>query len=437
LTLRGRNDWSSTLPPNNNSYFYPAADLSIIVSDLPFLKSNLGPVSYLKLRGSVTQVGKDAPPLSIYPALEAAPTSYGGYRYGFTGPNPNLRPEMNTAWEAGVEARLFNNRMNIDFSYYNTFSEDQIITGFRMSYATGFVLNNMNVGSFKTNGVEFRIDGDIVKNRNWTVNAGLNLTKNHSNVISLPKNLSEYYNAYTWVSGNIRNGIQVGYPITSLTGLDYQKNDKGQHLIDPSTGLPLAAAVWSYLGDREPKLLVGFNASVKYKDLTLTALLDGRIGATVVNGTKRYMMTYGYSNESVIQREAPPVVFEGVLKDTYENTETPTVNTIGVKLGDLQYGYAGLDPDWIEKDINYMRLQELRLSYSVNKKLLETATRKLISAATIFASGSDLFVWTNYSGIDVVGNSNSAALGGTGGAGFDMMSIAAPRRVSFGLSVTF
>ncbi|MCX6237269.1 MAG: TonB-dependent receptor, partial [Bacteroidia bacterium] len=110
-------------------------------------------------------------PLSIYPALEAAPTSYGGYRYGFTGPNANLRPEMNTAWETGIEARLFNNRMNIDFSYYNTLSKDQIITGFRMSYATGFVLNNMNVGSFKTSGVEFRVDGDIIKNRDWTVNA--------------------------------------------------------------------------------------------------------------------------------------------------------------------------------------------------------------------------------------------------------------------------
>jgi TonB-linked SusC/RagA family outer membrane protein len=437
LTLRGRNDWSSTLPANNNSYFYPAADLSVIVTDLPFLKTKLGPISYLKLRGSVTQVGKDAPPLSIYPALEAAPTSYGGYRYGFTGPNPNLRPEMNTAWEAGIEARLFNNRLNVDMTYYNTFSEDQIITGFRMSYATGFVLNNMNVGSFKTNGVEFRVDGDIVKNRNWTINAGLNLTKNGSNVISLPKNVSEYYNAYTWVSGNIRNGVMVGYPITSLTGLDYQKNAKGQVLIDPSSGLPLAAGTWSYLGDREPKLLVGFNASIRYKGLLLSALLDGRIGASVVNGTKRYMQQYGYSVESVVQREAAPVVFDGVLKDTYENTDTPTINTIGVKLGDLQYGYAGQDPDWIEKDINYLRLQELRLSYSLSKKLLETGTKKLISAATIYVSGSDLFILTNYSGIDVVGNSNSAALGGTGGTGFDMMSIAAPRRISFGLSVTF
>ncbi len=437
LTLRGRNDWSSTLPTNNNSYFYPAVDASFILSDLAILKPISETLSYLKLRASATQVGKDAPPLSIYPALEAAPTSFGGYRYGYTGPNPNLRPEMNTAWEVGLEGRLLKNRLNVDMAYYSTSSKDQIITGFRMSYATGFVLNNMNVGSFKTSGVEMRIDGDIIKNRNWTFNAGINFTKNWSNVESLPKNVSEYYNAYTWVSGNIRNGITVGSPITSLTGLDYQRNTSGKVLIDPSTGLPLASGTWTYLADREPKLLIGFNASVKYKNISLTALLDGRIGATVVDGTKRYMQQYGYSTESVTQREAAPVVFDGVLKDTYENSATPTVNTIGVKLGDLQYGYAGQDPDWIEQNINYLKLADVRLNYSLKSEWLLRVTRKTVSAASIFASGSDLFVWTNYSGIDVVGNSNNAALGGTGGAGFDMMSIAAPRRISFGLSVTF
>ena len=438
LTVRGTNDWSSTLPPENNSYFYPAVDASIILSDFAFMKPLSKKLNYLKLRASATQVGKDAPPLSIYPALEAAATSYGGYRYGFTGPNPNLRPEMNTSWEAGFEGRMFNSRLNFDGAYYHTFSKDQIITGFRMSYATGFVLNNMNVGSFNTSGFELGIDGDIVKNRDWVVNARVNISKNWSEVVSLPKNVTEYYNAYTWVSGNIRNGIMVGSPITALTGLDYQRNNTGKVLIDPSTGLPLAASTWSVIGNREPKMLYGFNASVVYKKtVTLTALLDGRFGATVVNGTKRYMQQYGYSQESVTQREAAPVVFDGVLKDTYENSATPTTNSISVKLGDLQYGYSGQDPDWVEKNINYLRLAEVRLSYNINSEWLAKITKKTISYASLFAAGNDLAVWTNYSGIDVVGNSNSAALGGTGGAGFDMMAIAAPRRITFGLSVTF
>ena len=170
---------------------------------------------------------------------------------------------------------------------------------------------------------------------------------------------------------------------------------------------------------------------------SLSTLFDGRVGATVVNGTKRYMMQNGYSEESVSMREAGPIVFRGVLKDGYENSATPTVNSIGVKLGDLQYGYAGNDADWIEKNIQYLRLAELRLSYSFDRKWIEKATRGIVTAASVFASGTDLFVITNYSGIDVVGNSNSASLGGTGGVGFDMMSIAAPRGFSFGLNVTF
>lgn len=437
LTFRGRNDWSSTLPLDNNKYFYPGVDFGLIVSDLPFLKAYNEVLSYVKLRASWAKVGKDAPPLSIYPALESTSTTAGGYRYGFTGPNPNLRPEMNTSWEVGVESRLFRNRLNVDFAYYNTYSQDQIITGFRMSYATGFVLNNMNVGSFRTDGVELRIDGDIIKNRNWLFNMAVNMSKNWSRVESLPKNVSEYYNAYTWVSGNIRNGIQVGHPITSISGQDYQKNEKGDVLIDPSTGLPLVSSVWTVLGNREPALKYGITAQVKYKGFSLSTLFDGRVGATVVNGTKRYMMQNGYSEESVTMREAGPIVFRGVLKDGYENSATPTVNTIGVKIGDLQYGYSGNDADWIEKNIQYLRLAELRLSYSFDRKWIEKATRGIVTAASVFASGTDLFVITNYSGIDVVGNSNSASLGGTGGVGFDMMSIAAPRGFSFGLNVTF
>ncbi|PKP07562.1 MAG: SusC/RagA family TonB-linked outer membrane protein [Bacteroidetes bacterium HGW-Bacteroidetes-5] len=437
LTFRARNDWSSTLPMDNNRYFYPGVEASFIVSDLPFFKTRSETFSYLKLRGSVAQVGKDAPPLSIYPALETTSTTAGGYRYGFTGPNLSLRPEMNTAWEVGLEGRLFRNRLDFDVAYYNTLSEDQIITSFRMSYATGFVLNNMNVGSFKTSGVEMRIGGDIIKNRDLIWNVSVNWSKNWSNVVSLPENVTEYYNPYTWVSGNIRNGIKVGFPITSITGNDFQKNANGQVLIDPSSGLPLTSGAWTVLGDREPDLKFGFMTTLKYKAFSISALLDGRLGATMVNGTKRIMMTNGYSLESVEMRKAGPVVFDGVLNDGNQNTETPTINNIAVKLGDIQYGYAGADPNWIETGVNYLRLGEVRLNYNVDRKWLAKATKGVISAASVFATGTDLLVWTNYSGIDVVGNSNSASLGGTGGVGFDMMAIAAPRGLSFGVNITF
>jgi TonB-linked SusC/RagA family outer membrane protein len=437
LTLRGRNDWSSTLPVANRSFFYPAADLSFMVSELPFLKKHSDTWSYLKLRGSLAKVGKDAPPLSIQPSLALQTTTGAGYAYGFTGPNLALRPEMNTAWEVGLEGRLFNSRLNFDMAYYNTQSKDQIITGFRMSYATGFVLNNRNMGSFKTDGVEFLVSYDFLRSSDWLVTFGVNGSKNWSKVLSLPPGVSEYYNSATWVSGNLRNGIMVGSPITTITGNDYQRNSKGQVLIDPTSGLPLTSSAWTVLGDREPKFSLGFTGSVRYKNLTLSCLLSAKINTQVVNGTKRTLMGAGMSQESVTLRQRGAIVFNGVIKDGKENSTTPTVNNIAVKMGDLSSGYAGADPDWIEKGINYLNVSEIRLSYNFDKKLLSKLTNNLVSGCQFFVAGSDLYVFTNYSGIDPVGNATSSAVGGTGGVGFDMLSIGAPRGYSCGLNITF
>lgn len=435
ITLRGRNDWSSTLPVENNRYFYPSVEASFILSDLDFMKS-VEPINYVKLRGSVAQVGKDAGPLEIDPELEPTELTGGGFKYGFTGPNPNLRPEMTTAYEFGADVQLLNNRLNASFTYFGTRNADQIVKGFRLSYATGFVLNNMNVGTFKTWGWEAHVDGDIVrKPEGVTWNVGVNVSHGGSKVLFLPENVSEYYNAYTWNSGNIRNGIMVGHPITTLTGRAYLRNDAGDILIEPTTGMPLTDPEWSVIGDREPLLRFGITSSLRYKNFSASALFAGRFGATVVNGTKRVMMTQGTSLESVELRESGPFVFEGVLRDGNENTDNPTKNTIVTDY--RNYGatiYGGNDEDWLEKDVHYLRLQELRLAYRLPASTLNWT--KIASSFDVFVVGNDLVTWTNYSGIDAVGNTVSAAAGGTGGEGYDVWSIPNPRGISFGISLT-
>src|SRR5699024_152707 len=128
--------------------------------------------------------------------------------------------------------RFADNRINANFTYYHTHSADQIVKGFRLSYATGFVLNTLNVGTFNTWGWEAHIDGDIINNAQglrW--NVGVNLSRTNSKIVSLPENVTEYYNAYTWNSGNIRNGISQGNPITTLTGRAYERNEAGDVLI--------------------------------------------------------------------------------------------------------------------------------------------------------------------------------------------------------------
>lgn len=435
VTLRGRNDWSSTLPVANNSYFYPALEVSFIASDLKALKS-VTFINYLKIRGALARVGKDAGPLEIDPQLESTGLTGGGFKYGYTGPNRNLRPELTTSREIGFEGRFWDDRINADFTYFYTHCTDQIVKGFRLSYATGFVLNTLNVGSFDTWGWESHIDVDVVRNtRGLRWNVGLNLSQVDSKVTSLPKNVTEYYNPYTWSSGNLRTGIIQGYPITTITGRAFERNDNGDVLINPTTGLPIVSSQWSVLGNREPKLRFGFSTALTYGNFRLSALFSGLYHTTVVNGTKRSMMSSGTSWESVDLRERPPVVFTGVLKDGNEDSKTPTKNNIDVTYA--AYGssiYGGNDEDWLEKDVNYVRLQELRLSYRLPGSLLKRT--KLISGANVFIVGNDLLTWTNYSGIDAVGNTVSAAAGGTGGVGYDLWSLPNPRGVTIGLSIT-
>ncbi|MFT4223350.1 SusC/RagA family TonB-linked outer membrane protein [Dysgonomonas sp.] len=436
LTLRARNDWSSTLPKQHNSYFYPAAELAFVASELPFIKPINNVVNYLKLRGAVAQVGKDASPLSINPELIPTELTGKGYKYYWTGPNLDLKPEMTTSWEAGFEGRFLNDRIVADFTYFNTRCDDQIVNGFRMSYASGFVLNTRNMGSFKTWGWEGHIDGDIINQKGLRWNVGLNLSHTSSEVLSMP--VPEYYDAYTWNSGNLRNGVVVGKPVTTIMGNDFKRNEKGDVLINPTTGVPVVSSALSYLGDREPMLRMGITTALTYKGLRLSAMFAGKLDAMIVNGTKRYMMQNGSSWESVKMREKGAVVFRGILEDGLENTANPTVNNISVTFDDYSSTtYTGADPNWIEKNVNYIRLQELRLSYTLPSKFLKKLWGGLISYASVYVCGNDLYTWTNYSGIDAVGNTVSASAGGVGGEGYDTWALPNPRGITCGFSLTF
>jgi hypothetical protein len=249
----------------------------------------------------------------------------------------------------------------------------------------------------------------------------------------------EVYDAYTFGNtAGVRNGAMVGYPLTTITGTDFQRNENGDVLIDPASGFPLLSDQYTVLGDRQPELRFGITTSFAYKGLRLSAMFAGMYDATVVNGTKRAMMQAGTSWESVAMRERGPFVFNGVLKDGSENSVNPTRNTIAVSY-DLTSAsiYSGAPANWIENNINYLRLQEVRLSYTIPSKVIKKLWNGLISYANVYVCGNDLYTWTNYSGIDAVGNTVAASAGGSGGAGYDTWSIPNPRGFTCGVSLTF
>jgi TonB-linked SusC/RagA family outer membrane protein len=163
VTATGRNDWTSTIPKNANSFFYPSLSSSFVFSDA---FPSIGEFMTGKLRAAYAEVGRDARPYAYVPALESKTTSFGGYGYGFTGPNPNLRPEFARSYEFGTELGFFEDRLGLDVTVYRKRTVDQILNDVRGSYATGYILFNLNGGETRNTGVEVTLRGTPLERDN-------------------------------------------------------------------------------------------------------------------------------------------------------------------------------------------------------------------------------------------------------------------------------
>lgn len=438
LTITGRNDWSSTLPKNSNSFFYPSASFSFIFSDL-FKDKSIYPLTMGKLRTSVAQVGKDALPFSLYPALEAQLTTGGGYAYGFTAPNPFLRPEKVTSKEIGFELQFFNNRLGLDAAFYKSKSVDQIINGLRISYGTGFILKNVNAGRMENSGMEFLLRGTPIQRKDFSWDMTVNFTKTNSKLLQLGQGIPEYYNSDTWLFGNVRNGARVDNPLTTFTArFSFDRNEKGDILISPSTGLPLQIdnAVWPVAGDRNPDFTMGITNRLTYKKFSFSFLWDIRKGGDVYNATGLYLYTRGLHVKSIENRESF-IIIPGVLKDGLQNTANPTKNNISINpyYNNTYYSGSLLDQEFIERDVNWVRLRDVSLSYEL--PVAWFAKTKVIKRMSFGITGTDLLLFTNYSGGDPGTNAVTAATGGSGGSGFDYGALPVSKRYNFTLRTTF
>ncbi|HEY6784981.1 MAG TPA: SusC/RagA family TonB-linked outer membrane protein, partial [Gemmatimonadales bacterium] len=273
VTGTGRNDWSSTIPQQRNSFFYPSVSASFILSDaVPEIRRHLT----AKLRAAYADAGLDAQPYSDRPSLQHKTTSFGGFGYNFWGPNPKLSPEFTKSWEVGGEFSFLDNRLGLDVTYYRDWTQNQIVNNLRGSYGTGFILFNLNGADTRGHGVEMTLRATPVERSTiaWNVIANFNSTRNYVN--SLP-GIPESYVSDTWFYGNVRAGTMPGLSTMSLTGTFYLRNNKGQLLIDPTTGLPISSPNFINAGyDRQPDFTIGITNTVRYKRFTLSFLVDLR-----------------------------------------------------------------------------------------------------------------------------------------------------------------
>ena len=434
LTYSHRFESSSIFPKDLREYNYPAASLSVIMSDIfPGIKKSA--LNFWKLRGSLASTARSSSPYANQSVFNLVQSSGGGYAYGFNNNNFFLSPELQKTFEVGTELRLFNDRANIDFTVYNTKVTNQIAENFRASYVTGFVLNTLNVASTRNTGVEFSLGVTPVVTKNFKWNVKFNFNKMKNKVLSLPPNVPEFYISDTWAYANARGGLITGGPTTAITAFGYARNNAGDILINPADGLPVIDQTFKVRGDRNPDFTLGTINSLQYKNWSLNFLWDLKVGGDIFNGTDMYLTVNGKSNRTS-DRETPRVI-NGVLNDGLQNTANPTQNTIVVTPVNLQTYYQARLPEeeFIEKDINWFRLRDVTLTYQVPENSLKRL--RYFKTLSFFLTGNDLVLFTNYTGADPQTNTNNASTRGVGGWGFDYGNIAAPLSLNFGLRAGF
>lgn len=429
-----RNDRTSTIPIDRYSFWYPSVSTSFVFTDVPAFKDALSSIfTSGRLRAAYAEVGRDARPYAYLPYLEYKATVGGGYGYGFYGPNPDLKPEFAKSYEFGLELAFLQDRLGVDVTYYNKRTVDQIINDIRGSYSTGYILFNLNGGSTQNKGVEITLRGTPVKNKNFSWDILANFEKAKGTVLSLPNELPESYVSDTWLYGNVRNGNTPGKSTRSLTGFFYLRNKDNELLIDPTTGLPLRSTVFIDAGyDRQPDFSIGITNTFKYKAFSLSFLLDIRKGGDILNATEHYLTTKGLSPRTVDRTE--PRIINGVIRDGLENSANPTRNNL-IVVPRFQTGYytSMSEELFIEKDINWVRLRDVTLNYRLPAEMLKK--QKFVKSASIFVTGTDLFLISNYTGMDPIVNGNSAAVGGSGGVGIDFGNFPIPMGINFGVRI--
>ncbi|ATL49751.1 SusC/RagA family TonB-linked outer membrane protein [Chitinophaga caeni] len=434
LDMTARNDWSSTLPKKNNSFFYPSVSGSWVFTELLKDKGISNILNYGKLRANFAQVGNDADPYSLtnYYSKASINGGFGSTIFPFNGVpgftvydevgNPNLEPEITTAYEIGTELNFFNNNLTVDFSYYHNISKNQIIP-VPLAYSSGYVQATLNAGKIENKGVELSLRGTPIR-----TSYGLNVefygtfTKNVSNVISVKTG--------QLVVGGF-NGMSIvaaeGQPYGSFYAVDIARDDKGRVIVDED-GYPEWTDSPRYLGSYNPDYQASLGTNIHYKGWNFNMLFETKQGGVFFSRTKDIMAFVGTSAETVRGGRDPHIWPNSVYLDGdgkyVENTDR--------KFNPEVYYPSNMPPGTSIVDASYVRLREASLSYRLPKNLLN---RTPFGDITLGLFGNNLFLWTAKSNEFADPEINSTGAGNA--QGFDFTAQPSLRNFGFNVKVSF
>ena len=432
LTLTGRNDWSSALPEENRSFFYPSVSLGYVFTEtLGLGDSDL--FSYGKLRLSYAEVGKDTDPYRTAQLFEISPRSpflgQSGFRLSDQVGNPNLRPERTAAFEIGTDLRFFNNRLAIDATYFVQNSRDQIIA-VPISNATGFSRFFTNAGELENRGVELLISGTPVTLGAFRWDATLNWSRITNEVVAMPPQLDEIvFEDQFYIQNKIVRGGSAG----DLYGFAFNRTPDGRLLIDADGFPSVNTTEYVLAGNALPDWQGGLTNTFTYKGLSLSVLLEWRQGGDVYDLGFRNALRNGILAET--ERRYEQVVFNGVVNTGTAENPVYQENTTPVEInGETVYrsfGRYNSAAEVVLQDASWFRVRNLNLSYSLPGSLLDNY---LISSARISFTGNNLFLSTPFKGYDPESNQFGS---GSNSYGFTGLGVPQTRSYTVGVNVTF
>jgi TonB-linked SusC/RagA family outer membrane protein len=426
LDLTARNDWSSTLPSNARSYFYPSASLSAVVTELFDIKGSI--FSFGKIRASYAQVGNDALPYQLAQTFLAGGPWNGSvakFSENTQIANSSLKPEITTGLEIGADLRFLKGKIGLDVTYYNQTTKDQIL-GVEISKASGYNTRILNAGKITNKGVEVTISGTPVKlpgGFSWDVS--LNYARNRNKVIELAEGLTTYTLA---TQRGMSSEARVGEAYGTFYGVGFQKHD-GQ-IVYGANGLPITAA-GQKLGNIQPDWIGGILNTFNYKGISLSVLVDARIGGDIYDegtGTARWTGQYA---ETALGREEG-VIGRGVREITGADGNKSYIPNDLIVTANQLYGYSN-PRNYHESaifDASYVKLRELSLGYSFSPSVLK---RIKIQSAKLSVVGRNVWmIFKNTPHIDP----EIDAKGGNG-QGFGYGELPSSRSVGMNLSLSF
>ncbi|MBQ8888087.1 MAG: SusC/RagA family TonB-linked outer membrane protein [Bacteroidaceae bacterium] len=449
LTFSARNDWSSTLPKENRSFFYPGVTASFIFSEL-LPKETKDIITFGKVRAAWGKTGNDASPYQINAVYAQATASgyWGSYSFPFQsagynaytlgnklGSN-NLSPEMTTETEVGLNMAFFNNRVSFDAAYYNRNTDKQIYS-LNMDPASGYTSQVMNLGKVQNRGVELMVNVTPIETRDFKWTLGWNYSKNWSKVVSLPEELGGEAIIYGFSGGTGMYAV-VGEPVGVFKAEVPQMTEDGKIVVNSSTGLPEADPDgMKIVGDMNYKYQMGFSTSFSYKGISLSADVDVRKGGLMYSRTKSITYFTGNAMQTAYNDRNAFIVPNSVNAITatdgsisYVENKTPLDNTTIYNFwdgGGLDMGSGYL----IDK--SYVKLRSVVLSWDVPNNWLK---KTFIRGLRLSAYGNNLFVWTPSSNTFVDPETTSFGNDLTGNFG-EYSANPSSRRFGFNVMVKF